>query len=79
MPPPKDVVILRSFIGMVNYYSSFLPALHGVCAPLNNLDAKWSCTQEFQAAFNKLKPKLGSCFTVPLQPEHTNRDHRRCL
>ncbi|MBM6549408.1 reverse transcriptase domain-containing protein, partial [Streptococcus dysgalactiae] len=37
MPPPQDVTTLRSFLGMVSYYSAFLPELHNVRAPPNQL------------------------------------------
>ena len=37
MPPPKDIATLRSFLGFVNYYGKFVPNLHSLKAPLENL------------------------------------------
>nr|VZI19336.1 unnamed protein product [Spirometra erinaceieuropaei] len=37
MPAPKNVSQLRSFLGLISYYSAFLPTLHDVRAPLNRL------------------------------------------
>nr|VZI51435.1 unnamed protein product [Spirometra erinaceieuropaei] len=37
MPAPKNVSQLRSFLGLISYYSAFLPSLHDVRAPLNRL------------------------------------------
>ena len=36
-PKPQDVSQLRSFIGLVNYYSKFLPDVSSVLAPLYSL------------------------------------------
>ena len=36
-PKPQDVSQLRSFIGLVNYYSKFLPDVSSVLAPLHRL------------------------------------------
>ena len=36
-PPPKDVSELRSFLGMVQYYSCFLPGLATTLGPLHQL------------------------------------------
>nr|VZI29405.1 unnamed protein product [Spirometra erinaceieuropaei] len=37
MPTPKNVLQLRSFLGLISYYSAILPSLHDVRAPLNRL------------------------------------------
>nr|VZI45759.1 unnamed protein product [Spirometra erinaceieuropaei] len=45
MPAPKNVSQLRSFLGLISYYSAFLPSLHDVRAPLNRLlqkNASWT-------------------------------------
>ena len=34
---PSDVLTLRSFLGLVSHYGSFLPELHKLRRPLNNL------------------------------------------
>ena len=61
MPTPIDVPSLRSFLGLISYYSAFLPSLHNVRAPLNNLLSKaapWNWSEECEAAFVKLKSML---------------------
>ncbi|CAH8528395.1 unnamed protein product [Schistosoma rodhaini] len=40
MPRPTDVPTLRSFLGLVSHYGAFIPNLHHLRAPLNNLLAK---------------------------------------
>ena len=61
MPSPKDVTDLRSFIGMVQYYSRFIQNLSNLLAPLHHLlkkGIKWSWTGKEQAAFQKVKSIL---------------------
>ena len=41
-PPPTNVSQLRSFLGLVNYYSKFLPNLANTLAPLYSLLQKTS-------------------------------------
>ncbi|BHF65205.1 hypothetical protein SprV_0200821500 [Sparganum proliferum] len=63
MPAPKNVSQLRSFIGLISYYSSFLPSLHDVRAPLNRLlqkDAPWCWSLDCEKAFAQLKSMLSS-------------------
>ena len=63
MPPPTDVTTLRSFLGLINYYGSFLPALHDIRAPLNRLlqkDTTWVWSKDCQDAFSRLKTLLKS-------------------
>ncbi|BHF81903.1 hypothetical protein SprV_0802503800 [Sparganum proliferum] len=63
MPAPKNVSQLRSFLGLVSYYSSFLPSLHDVRTPLNRLlqkDAPWCWSIDCEKAFAQLKPILSS-------------------
>ena len=50
-PAPKDVSQLKSFLGLVNYYSKFLPHLANTLAPLYALLTKhqqwcWGAEQE---------------------------------
>ena len=57
-PQPQNVSQLRSFLGLVNYYSWFLPKLSTTCQPLNRLlkgDTKWNWTQDCTRAFLTLK------------------------
>ena len=63
MPAPTDVSSLRSFLGMISYYSAFLPSLHEVRHPLNYLlqkNAAWNWSNECEAAFSQLKSMLSS-------------------
>ena len=55
-PPPKDVSELRSFLGMVQYYSRFLLGLATTLAPLHQLlkkDVQWRWTGVEQRAYEK--------------------------
>ena len=61
-PTPRNVEELRSFLGLINYYSKFLPNLSSKLAPLYNLlnrkqKWEWSTAQEmtFQAAKEALQ------------------------
>ncbi|BHF79672.1 hypothetical protein SprV_0702279400 [Sparganum proliferum] len=63
MPAPKNVSQLRSFLGLISYYSAFLPSLHDVRAPLNRLlqkDAPWCWPPDCEKAFAQLKSMLSS-------------------
>nr|CAH8875948.1 unnamed protein product [Trichobilharzia regenti] len=63
MPAPTDVPSLRSFLGLISYYSAFLPALHNVRHPLNRLlekNATWKWSEACRSAFEKLKSMLTS-------------------
>nr|VZI00654.1 unnamed protein product [Spirometra erinaceieuropaei] len=63
MPAPKNVSQLRSFLGLISYYSAFLPSLHDVRAPLNRLlqkDAPWCWSPDCEKAFAQLKSMLSS-------------------
>ena len=49
MPPPTSVSISQAFLGLVNYYSNFIPKMHTLRAPLNQLlkkDTKWNWSFE---------------------------------
>ena len=37
IPAPDNVTTLQSFLGLANYYQSFIKNLHDLCAPLNEL------------------------------------------
>ncbi|XP_029142978.1 uncharacterized protein K02A2.6-like, partial [Protobothrops mucrosquamatus] len=63
MPPPKDLPTLRSFLGLISHYSTFLPEMHRLRTPLNQLlvkDQPWNWSQECQNVFNKVKSMLKS-------------------
>jgi transposase InsO family protein len=55
---PTCVSELRSFVGLVNYYSRFLPNLAHHMSPLYGLlkkDVSWKWTEQEQGAFDKIK------------------------
>ena len=57
-PAPHNVSQLKSFLGMINYYSKFLPNLSTQLAPLYSLLQKktiWSWGKAQQQAFEKAK------------------------
>ena len=63
MPPPTDIQTLRSFLGLISYYSSFLQSLHEVRGPMTSLlrkDTPWNWSAHCQSAFEKLKSMLSS-------------------
>ena len=62
-PAPENEPQLRSFLGLVNYYSKFIPNSASTLHPLNDLlknDVKWTWNQEREEAFQKIKKKLVS-------------------
>ena len=63
MPAPNNVASLQSFLGLANYYQSFIPNMHDLRAPLNELlkkDKSWDWSTECQEAFDKIKEALTS-------------------
>lgn len=63
MPPPTDVKQLQAYLGMVNYYSRFLPNLSTVLAPLYCLLQKgveWSWGERQEQAWTESKRLLQS-------------------
>ncbi|PIO75317.1 hypothetical protein TELCIR_02664 [Teladorsagia circumcincta] len=63
MKEPKNVTQLRAFLGMVTYYSAFLPSMKNLRGPLDALlkkDTKWKWSFKEQDAFKKLKEALSS-------------------
>lgn len=62
-PEPRNVTELKSFLGLLNYYSKFMPNLSVVLSSLYRLlkkDVKWSWTKEQSAAFDNAKKLLQS-------------------
>ena len=60
-PSPKNITELRSFLGIINYYSKFLPTLSAQLAPLYSLlrkHTKWSWGKEQEVAFTSAKQAL---------------------
>ncbi|KRX64960.1 Retrovirus-related Pol polyprotein from transposon [Trichinella sp. T9] len=63
MPLPTNIAKLRSFLGMCNYYTEFIPKLAEMCSPLNQLlrkDARWKWTAEHTKAVKRVKRLLNS-------------------
>ncbi|XP_063375565.1 uncharacterized protein K02A2.6-like isoform X1 [Cydia amplana] len=61
MPPPSCVTEVRSFLGMVNFYSKFIPNASDILHPMHNLlkkGARWNWTTSCDEAFNKIKSLL---------------------
>jgi hypothetical protein len=57
-PVPTNVQQLRSFLGLINYYNKFLPALSSTLAPLYQLlqkSQKWVWEKKQTQAFQKAK------------------------
>ncbi|XP_050502926.1 uncharacterized protein K02A2.6-like [Diabrotica virgifera virgifera] len=53
-PEPKDITQLRSYLGLINYYSKFIPMLSGRLKPLYKLlekNVKFNFNAECKAAF----------------------------
>ena len=62
-PAPKNISQLKSFLGMLNYYSKFLPNSSTILAPLYSLlhkNTPWSWGTAQQTAFSKAKKLLTS-------------------
>jgi transposase InsO family protein len=71
MPVPSDVASLRAFLGLVNYYGKFVPDLHTLKKPLEDLlhaDRNWSWTSSCELAVKKIKDIIMS----PLLLAHYN-------
>ena len=58
LPRPTSVPLLRQILGMVHYLGAYLPELHVVTRPLNDLLKEDAVYQE--NAFNKLKQLVSS-------------------
>ena len=62
-PEPSNVSELRAFLGLINYYSKFLPNLSTVLAPLYKLllkTATWKWRSQEREAFQEAKSLLQS-------------------
>jgi len=81
MPNPTDVHMLRSFIGLCDYYKIYVQGFSIIAHPLYALlkkDVAWTWSDEAQEAFNILKEKLSE-FPIVRRPDfnkvfilHTN-------
>lgn len=62
-PVPMNVTQLRSFMGLVNFYSKFCPNASDVLKPMYSLlkkDTKWNWDENCEAGFSKIKKMLSS-------------------
>ena len=62
-PEPRNITELRAFLGLLNYYSKFLPNLSVVLSPLYRLlqaKVKWLWSREQSEAFREAKSLLQS-------------------
>ena len=62
-PKPQSVTELKSFLGLLSYYSKFLPNMSTTLAPLYSLlqkNRKWEWRREQQQAFESAKALLQS-------------------
>ncbi|EGT45435.1 hypothetical protein CAEBREN_28903, partial [Caenorhabditis brenneri] len=63
MCDPKNQKELRSFMGMITYYSAFIPQMKSLRGPLDKLllkDVEWRWSTKEAEAFQKLKDVLSS-------------------
>ena len=62
-PAPENQQQLRSFLGMINYYSKFISNYSTITHPLNELlkdGVEWKWCETQQKAFQRLKDKLSN-------------------
>ncbi|XP_058868762.1 uncharacterized protein K02A2.6-like [Acipenser ruthenus] len=62
-PAPENVSQLRSFLGLLNYYSRFIPNLATILSPLNALlcqGKQWQWTKDCEKSFKMAKEQLVS-------------------
>ena len=62
-PRPENQKQLKSFLGLIQYYSKFIPNLSTLLYPLNQLlrkETKWEWTPECQQSFEEAKQRLSS-------------------
>ncbi len=73
MPRPQHADEVRRFLGLVTYYSKFIPNFSNKTAPLRRLlrqNAKFKWTAECEASFLKLKTEICSeRVLTPFNPE----------
>ena len=58
--PPQDITQLKSFLGLINYYTRFLPDLTFSLSPIT----EWTGGQEQEKAFHDAKTKLTSDYVL---------------
>ena len=74
MPRPKDIKEVQAYLGMINYYSKFLPNMATELAPLYELlrkDTKWHWGKRQETAWKRSKEALLSTkVLVHFNPEN---------
>ena len=73
MPEPTSVPLLRQIMGMVHYLGAYLPNLHDITKPLNDLlrsDTVWLWEPAQQEAFNKMKELVSSAQALAYYDVH---------
>lgn len=73
MPELYNLTTLPNFLGLTNYYQVFIPNIHTLRTPLNELLRKnkvWNWTTECKMTFEKLKEVLTSeLFLINYNPD----------
>ena len=72
-PPPTNLHQLKSFLGLINFHSKFLPNLSTTLAPLYPLLQKthsWSWGPQHQSSFEVAKNQSSSSFIVHYCDQH---------
>jgi transposase InsO family protein len=73
LPQPRSLKDLQSFMGLANFFSSYVPSFAQLCAPINRLRGAavaasfdWAAdwTDELLEAFVVLKENLKACMTL---------------
>lgn len=60
---PKNITELQSFLGLINYYRTFIPNASSILHPLHSLlqkGCKWNWSNEHNKAFMEIKNQLSS-------------------
>ena len=74
-PRPKSIHAVRSFCGMVQYYSKFIPNLSQILNPIYKLltkDTKFLWNEKCENAFNLIKKIIAQDITLTqFDPEKT--------
>ena len=67
--PPTNVIEIRSFLGLIEYYRKFVEGFSKVAAPLTKLtrkEEKFVWSEACQQSFDELKQKLTSAPVLTL-------------
>ena len=69
-PAPTKITTFRSFLGLVNYYQSFVPNMRSIRQPLDGLkkDNEWIWSARCQQAFDRIKGILNSDLLTHYDP-----------